>query len=709
MTSFAEPGPPPTAPAESRRDAAGLHIAPEDWIALLQTSLEHMDEGFTVFDEQLRLIAWNQRFFTLLDLPRDLAYVGAPFEAFMRYNAERGEYGPGEPDQLVRERVELARTFVPHVFERARPDGTVLEVRGNPIPGRGFVTVYKDVTEHKRAERALKDSVDNLEQHVRERTAELESANARMALEIMERRRAIESLEASEKWIRLVADAVPILIGYVDAGHVYRFANKHYEDWFGFGGERIIGRAVREVFPAPIYEGQFADQEAALAGRPATREFALRKPSGDTIEAAVSYLPHCDDASHVIGYFILGQDLTARKQAERTLRHAQKMEAVGQLTGGIAHDFNNLLTVVIGNLALACEDRLRPSEEREVIREALDASRRGADLVKRLLSFSRRKPLRSETYGPTRIVRDMHPLLARTLGDDVALSLEFADESCLVESDPSELENALLNMAINSRDAMPDGGRLTIRVEGRSLGPAAAHEGLDLRPGDYVVIAVSDTGCGMPPEVKERAFEPFFTSKGPGRGTGLGLSMVYGFAQRSNGAARIESRVGQGTTVELYLPRRAAPIGREDAPSQAAAQPPKGHERLLLVEDDARVRAFAARTLSALGYVVTDAPNGRHALDRLAEEPAFDLLLTDIELPEGISGIELARMLDTRAPGTRVLLMSGYPDRIVERSGPWSPRWAFLPKPFEPRALAEAVRAALDRDGGASADKPGGR
>jgi len=696
VKSIAEHGSLLTAPAEPRRDASGLHIASDDWIALLQTSLEHMDEGFTVFDEQLRLIAWNQRFFRLLDLPRELAYVGAPFEAFMRYNAERGEYGPGEPEQLVRARVELALTFVPHVFERARPDGTVLEVRGNPIPGRGFVTVYKDVTEHKRAERALKDSVDNLEQHVRERTAELESANARMALEIMERRRAIESLEASEKWIRLVADAVPILIGYVDADHVYRFANKHYEDWFGFGVERIIGRSVCEVFPQPLYEGQFADQEAALAGRPATREFALKKPDGLAIEAAVSYLPHCDDAGRVIGYFILGQDLTARKQAERTLRHAQKMEAVGQLTGGIAHDFNNLLTLVIGNLALACDGRLRPSEEREVIAEALDASRRGADLVKRLLSFSRRKPLRSEIYDPKKIVRDMHPLLARTLGDDIALSLEFTDEACNVESDPSELENALLNMAINSRDAMADGGRLTIRVEGRRLGASAAHEGLNLKPGDYVVITVSDTGCGMPPEVKERAFEPFFTSKGPGRGSGLGLSMVYGFAQRSEGAARIESRVGQGTMVELYLPRRAAPRATAEVPTPTAEQPPKGHERVLLVEDDARVRAFAARTLRALGYDVTDAPSGRHALDLLGQGPAFDLLLTDIELPEGISGIELARMLDTRAPATRVLLMSGYPDRIVERSGPWSRRWAFLPKPFEQRDLAQAVRAALD-------------
>ena len=542
----------------------------DDRIALLQAALEHMGEGFTVYDEQLRLLAWNRRFFDLLDLPLSLAYIGSPLADATRWNAARGEYGPVDVESFVAKRIATALEFVPHRFERVRPNGVVLEIRGNPIPGLGFVTIYNDITERKQVERQLQESVDNLEHRVRERMAELEAANRRMQAEVAE-----------------------------------------------------------------------------------------------------------------------------RNKAEATLRHAQKMEAIGALTGGLAHDFNNMLTISIGNLALVEELAPLPGEAALMIGEALDANRRGADLVKRLLSFSRRKPLSPEIYDPKRVVADMHALLSRTLGDDIDLVIEFEGEDWQIEADRSELENALLNMTNNSRDAMPAGGRLTIRVETRALGADPLDLTLDLAPGDYLVITVTDTGCGMPPDVRERAFEPFFTSKGPDAGgTGLGLSMVYGFVRRSGGVARLRSMVDQGTTIELILPRHH-PAAATAAPHAAPGRPAHGAERLLLVEDDVRVRGFVRRTLEALGYRITQATDGQQAM-ALLDGGSFDLVLSDIELPGGVSGLDLAQRVETGLPQTRILLMSGYPDRAMARPD-WRDR-PVLSKPFGPRELAGAIRDAIDGD-----------
>ncbi|HEV2674299.1 MAG TPA: PAS-domain containing protein [Aliidongia sp.] len=548
-------------------EPTGSRFPVNDRIAVLQAAVEYMGEGFTVYDERLRLLAWNQRFFDLLDLPRSLAYIGSPLADATRWNAARGEYGPVDVESFVRERIEIALKFVPHRFERVRPNGIVLEIRGNPIPGLGFVTIYNDITERKKAEHKLQESVDTLEHRVRDRMAELEAATRRMQAEVVE-----------------------------------------------------------------------------------------------------------------------------RNKAEATLRHAQKMEAIGALTGGLAHDFNNLLTIVMGNLALVEDLGPLPGEAGEMIGEALDASRRGADLVKRLLSFSRRQPLSPETYDPKHVVADMHALLSRTLGDDIELAIEFAGEDWLIEADRSELENALLNMTNNSRDAMPEGGRLTIRVEARTLPPDQP----DLAPGDHLIVTVTDTGCGMPPDVRERAFEPFFTSKGPdGGGTGLGLSMVYGFVRRSGGAARIRSAVGQGTTIELVLPRHL-PTAASAAAPVAVAQALGGTERVLLVEDDVRVRGFVRRTLEGLGYRITEATDGQQAMALLDGGADYGLVLSDIEMPGGVSGLDLATRVETGLPQTRVLLMSGYPDRAMARAD-WRDR-PVLSKPFGPRELARAVRDALDQN-----------
>ena len=658
-----------------------------DWRDAIQAALNHMDEGFTIYDKNLRLVAWNHRLLQLLEFPQALAYEGSPFEAFIRFNVERGEYGPGDHEQMIAERVARAREFLPHTMERVRPNGSVIEVRGNPVPGLGFVTVYKDITEKKHAEDALRESHEHLETRVKERTAELRH-------EISKRKQALDALRASEEWTRQITDAVPALIGYVDAQRRYQFANKRYFYWFGLSSEEIIGKTVETVL-GELYVAQQEYVNAALAGQRTTSEFSLTTTSGRKIQAIATYLPHTDEDGRVLGYFILGQDVTESRKAENALRQAQKMEAIGQLTGGLAHDFNNLLTIIIGNLALA-EDLPDGQDNRDLVEPALHAARRGAVLVNRLLSFARPGPLKPSVYDPKKIVPGMTELLSRTLGASIEIEIRLAGSTWPVLSDPNELENAILNLALNSRDAMPNGGKLTVAVEGQTLLERRGFNHPELPPGDYVVVSVTDTGKGMPTDIAERAFEPFYTNKDFGQGSGLGLSMVFGFARQSGGEVILLSEPEHGTRVSIYLPRHhgATP---DTEKLRGRISPPEGKEHILIVEDETAVRTYTARVLQELGYQVTTAEDAAKALTLIGANNFFDLVLTDIEMPGNLNGLEFATAIQQQQPQMRILLMSGYPDKAIGQTGNLEDSFEMLNKPFEKQALAERVRELLDR------------
>lgn len=656
------------------------------WRTLMQAALESMDEGFTVFDMNLRLLAWNKRFLELYDVPASFVRVGTPIEDFFRLQALRGEYGPGEADQLVAERVELARQMVPHAFERTLKNDRVIEVRGNPIPGIGFVTAYNDITERRHAQIALEDSRQQLEERVRERTAEL---------------------QASEQWTRLVADAVPVLIGYVDPAGYYRFANRLHEEWFGLSPERIVGQPIEQVLRTAFDADVGRLIKGALAGRAGTHELRVRQAGGREVVAAITVRPHFRGNRDVLGCFLLGQDVTEQRHAEAVVRQGQKMQAVGQLTGGLAHDFNNLLTIVIGNLALAVEGEDIARETRTLVDPALDAARRGGALVRRLLAFARQQPIAPQTYNAKQVVAGMEELLHRTLGGSIRFEMRLGGKPCLIRADPNELETAVLNLAINSRDAMPNGGRLDISIDTVTLGAGTPSVQHDLAPGEYVVIAVGDSGSGMPREVVERAFEPFFTTKQLGGGSGLGLSMVYGFARRSGGKVEIDSEPGRGTTVRIVLPRVVADVAPIAEVAREPGHGPQGHERVLVVEDELAVRELTSVMLQRLGYAVVTAEDGEAAL-RALERPGIDLMLTDVDLPGGMSGIELARRAQERSSTLAVLLMSGHPDKALALTRDEGNQHALIPKPFESAELAKMVRAALQRIAGhAEATSPG--
>jgi CheY-like chemotaxis protein len=371
------------------------------------------------------------------------------------------------------------------------------------------------------------------------------------------------------------------------------------------------------------------------------------------------------------------------------------MEAVGQLTGGLAHDFNNLLAIMIGNLDLLAEE-LPAGDSREYVEEALGAAVRGAELTRQLLAFSRRQSLAPKAIDLNQLISDTSALWRRTVGDSIEVRVELEDRLWPTLADPSQVESAILNLVINARDSMPDGGALTVETRNRTFGAADYRSGgeEDIVPGDYSVVTVSDSGCGMTPETVVRAFEPFFTTKAPGQGTGLGLSMIYGFARQSGGHVRIYSELGHGTSVSLYLPRADRLPGRSDG--SAAPLVKASGETLLLVEDDEGVRRIASRQLRELGYRVITATNGPEALEALAGHPEVELLFTDIVMPGGMNGLDLARRaLETR-PDLRVLHTSGFTRPSIEDRLPTPGDILLLRKPYRKAELAEKVRQVLD-------------
>jgi nitrogen-specific signal transduction histidine kinase/CheY-like chemotaxis protein len=387
------------------------------------------------------------------------------------------------------------------------------------------------------------------------------------------------------------------------------------------------------------------------------------------------------------------QDVTERHATEERLRQSEKMNAVGQLTGGVAHDFNNLLTVVIGNLDLAI-DRVQ-QELRPAIEGALRAAERGAALVRQMLAFSRRQTLISEMLDLNHVAAGMEQMLRRTLGEDVEIEMRLATPLWPALADRAQVESALLNLAINARDAMPGGGKLTIETDNAHLDQDYAVHNAEVAPGDYVALAVTDTGTGMTPEVLGHAFEPFFTTKEVGKGTGLGLSMIYGFAKQSQGHVKIYSEVGHGTTVRLYLPRKTA-AADATAPATVDRAHMQGRESILVVEDDADVRAFVVGQLGDLGYRVIEAADGPQAQRILESDQPIDLLFTDVIMPGGMTGRQLADAARARRPGLKAVFTSGYTENSIVHQGKLDSGVSFLSKPFRRQELALKIRETLD-------------
>ena len=478
---------------------------------------------------------------------------------------------------------------------------------------------------------------------------------------------------------------------------------------FGFGARAELAvRAAHGIAPAELDSVLDALSELSADAPRGTLPLALPPGSGFASGRAARLLDVAQPMGAVIALSRSPRELdrdarhflqqaadvlastTQRHRSQEQLAHAQRLDAVGQLTGGVAHDFNNLLTVISGNLQLL-EAQLPPGgEEGEVIASALRAVGRGAELTRKLLAFARRQRLSPRAIAPQQLLADVGLMLRRTLGEQVDLSIQCAADVGAVYADPAQLDTALVNLALNARDAMPRGGRLEISVRRETF---EAAEDVDTRPGDYVVFAVADTGLGMSPEVQARAFEPFFTTKEHGKGSGLGLSMVYGFVKQSGGRLAVDSRLGYGTRIELFLPGAASPDGAAPVASSGAAQ--RGNERVLVVEDEPEVRGIALAFLRSLGYATVAAANADDALALLRADAAIDVLFSDVVLGSGANGGELARAAQGLRPGLPVLLTSGY-ERPDGNGGELpGAEFPLLRKPYRREELAEALRRVL--------------
>jgi len=520
-----------------------------------------------------------------------------------------------------------------------------------------------------------------------------------------ESREELEKSRQSEKkavetsqLLAAVLDAVPIPLMVSNLEGLLITWNSAATGAFGYSAAEMIGRDPAPLFPPETQPLAAKLRADALAGQPVhgLEVGCLHKDGGRRL-VNLFMSPARDQDGRAKALIIAMEDVTQQKSIEAQLRQAQKMEAIGQLTGGIAHDFNNLLAILSGNLELIEEEVPADGAIAGMARNALEACQRGANLTHRLLAYSRSQPLEPSTVDLAGLVRDAEALFRQSLEKNVRIDVRLEPDLWKVRIDATQLQDALLNLALNARDAMmPEGGRLTIEAANTSLDEYYAEHNLEVVPGDYVLVAVSDTGMGIPQELVDRVVEPFFTTKAVGKGTGLGLSMVFGFVKQSGGHMKIYSEPGIGTTVKLYLPRAdriEAPrpdLGADD--DTPMAQP---GETVLVVEDDGIIRKIAVKFLTGLGYAVIEAEDGPAALEVLRGDGRIDLLFTDVVLSSGMSGPEIVARGRTIRPGIKVLYMSGYTSQSVIGSGDID-NVQLLTKPFLKKDLARRARYVLD-------------
>ncbi len=516
-----------------------------------------------------------------------------------------------------------------------------------------------------------------------------------------------QAVHQGEQRFRLQVEHAPeaIVILDMNTGKFVEVNSKAVE-LFGLPREELLKVGPLELSPPTQADGSRSAElampriAAALAGESPVFEWLHTHVSGQILECEVRllHLPHPEHRWVRGSILHIADRKRAQRENERLslqLAQAQKMEAIGHLTGGIAHDFNNLLTVITGSLEMIGMGIYDDGHDGDIRTLALDACKRASQLTQRLLAFSRQQPLQPRSVNVAALLSDMLGLLARTLGETVQIQVLPADNLWSCEVDPAQLESAILNLSINARDAMSGGGRLVIEASNLSVEESFSRTVADLDAGDYVVVAVSDDGTGIAPEILGKVFDPFFTTKEVGKGSGLGLSMVYGFAKQSRGHVKIYSELGHGTTVKLFLPRsreKSSPLASREP---VASGPTGNRELLLVVEDDPALRALVVQLLHRLGYRTVAAGDAASALRLLAAEPEVALLLADMVLPGGKNGAELSREAKVLKPGLPVLFMSGYTENAVIHNGRLDPGVRLLEKPFTTNKLAEAVRAAL--------------
>jgi PAS domain S-box-containing protein len=515
--------------------------------------------------------------------------------------------------------------------------------------------------------------------------------------DVTQRTQAEDALRDSEIRYRTLVDGVRDIIFALTPDGTITSLNPAFETITGWPRAEWLGRTFEQLVHPEDLPLAVELLGRVIRGelRPAS-QFRVSTKSGEYRVAEFAATAQRREEA-LVGILGIGRDVTERVQLEQQLRQAQKMEAVGRLAGGVAHDFNNILTAITGYADLLAEDLPPGDPRRQDAQEIRKAADRAAGLTRQLLAFSRQQVLQPRVLDLNALVSELEKMLRRLLGEDIELATGLDPALGRVKTDPGQFEQVVMNLSVNARDAMPQGGKLTLETANVELDDVYAREHYPARPGPYAMLAVSDTGTGMTEEVQAHLFEPFFTTKEKGKGTGLGLATVYGIVKQSGGFIWVYSELGRGSTFKIYLPRVDEPVGTREGPT-VATPIARGTETVLLAEDEAPVRAVARHVLERYGYTVLEAPNAEAALD-IAERHSgpIHLLLTDVIMP-GMSGRDLALRLAPLRPETRVIYMSGYTDDAITRHGVLEPGLSYVQKPFTPDMIARKVREVLDGD-----------
>jgi two-component system cell cycle sensor histidine kinase/response regulator CckA len=527
-------------------------------------------------------------------------------------------------------------------------------------------------------------------------------SNYRKELESEVTRRT-EELEHAFIFQQRLIDALPVPVFYKDLEGKYLGCNRSFEKFFRQKREQIFGKSVDELSPTEFADIYHEKDRALLQNRGIQIYESVVKDTDGVVHNVIfhkaTFLNMDGSVGGLIGAIL---DITDRKRAaeenaalQNQLRQSQKVEAIGQLAGGIAHDFNNLLTIIQGNSQLSLMDLHEGDPLRANIEEIRDAAKRAADLTRQLLAFSRKQILEMQVLDLNQVLQRLDKMLRRVIGEDIELTMFLPELIWKVKADPGQMEQVVMNLSVNARDAMPEGGKLTIETANVELDEDYAKRHIAVQPGRYVMLSVSDNGVGMSPEVRERIFEPFFTTKEKGKGTGLGLSTAYGIVKQSGGNIWVYSEPGQGTTLKIYLPQVDEPL--EEMKEEVVKEISRGHETILIVEDEDAVRKLAVRVLKRQGYKVLEAPDGGKALMLCeAYKEPIHLILTDVVMP-GMSGSKLTDRLKAIHPEAKTLYMSGYTDNAILHHGILEPGTNFIQKPFTVESLPRKVREVLDK------------
>ncbi len=526
--------------------------------------------------------------------------------------------------------------------------------------------------------------------------------------DVTERHRALAALRASEERYRLIIETTSEGVWLSDAGFLTTYVNQRLAEMLGYAREEMLGQSVWMFIGDACLDTAMSVRERRMDGTAVTYRCCYRRKDGSTCWMLAKSNAVLDERGQFAGSVELLTDVSGQMQleaardelaaalrgSEEQLRQAQKMEAVGRLAGGIAHDFNNLLSVILSYASLATDGLKQSDPLRDDLGEIQTAARRAADLTKQLLAFSRKQVLQPRVIDINRVIEDMSSMLRRLLGEDIELTTLLDQKVSHVLADPGQLEQVVMNLAVNARDAMPQGGRLTLATSNAEIEPAALGGSGNVATGEYVIVTISDSGVGMDASTCARSFEPFFTTKPLGKGTGLGLSTVFGIVRQSGGRISIHSEVGVGTTFQIHLPRTDRDVDAPVAGSSAVMR--RGTETILLVEDEPQVRSVACTILRRNGYAVLETSNAGEAFLVSREHAGvIDLLLTDVVMPR-MSGPKLAEELALQRPDMRVLFASGYTDDAIVHHGVFADGVGFIQKPFTPDALLRKVREALD-------------